>query len=74
MLGRDVHDESRAGEQDNKTQDDERGGEADAMWQVKNEAEDRIKIDKQDQAMLDLLQPRQDEGTPSSSLTNLLPF
>jgi hypothetical protein len=50
------------------------GGKADAMWQVKNEAEDRIKTDKQDQAMLDLLQPRQDKGTPSSSLTNLLPF
>jgi hypothetical protein len=54
-------------EQENKTTKcetmKERGGGADRMWQVENEAEDGIKTDEQEQAMPDSLQLCLDEGS-----------
>jgi hypothetical protein len=63
LVGGDLDDKSSEEAEDNKVRDDERGGGADGMRHNENVAEDRIKIDKQEEAMLDLLQLCQDAGT-----------
>jgi hypothetical protein len=74
MLGGNFHDERSEAVEVTETREDkgETDGVADRMYIIENETEDKIEIDAQEQAMLDLLQLCQDAGTSLEFFDNLV--